>query len=62
MAQANAETDAAAIAESHDESGVDRTQIREMLALTPVERLRRLEGFVESTLVIRALNDRTAIR
>lgn len=62
MAEDHAETDAAAVTESHDERGVDRTQIREMLALTPVERLRRLEGFVESTLVIRALNDRTAIR
>lgn len=42
---------------SCDEQGVDRSQIREMLTLTPVERLRRLEAFVESTLVIRALNE-----
>lgn len=43
---------------AYDEQGVDRSQIREMLALTPVERLRRLEAFIESTLVIRALNER----
>jgi hypothetical protein len=38
-----------------DELGVDRSQIREMLALTPVERVRKLESF-ESVLEIRNLN------
>jgi hypothetical protein len=41
---------------AYDELGVDRSQIRAMLALTPVERLRWLESFVESVLEIRALN------
>ena len=40
-----------------DENGVDRAQIRAMLALTPEERLRRVEGFVESVLEIRELNE-----
>jgi hypothetical protein len=39
-----------------DEDGVDRAQIRAMLALTPEERLRRVEDFVESALEIRELN------
>lgn len=39
-----------------DESGVDRAQIREMLELTPIERLRRVEDFVTDVLTIRALN------
>lgn len=39
-----------------DASGVDRAQIRAMLALTPEERLRRVEEFVESALEIRELN------
>jgi hypothetical protein len=41
-----------------DENGVDRAQIRAMLALTPEERLRRIEGFVESALEIRELKER----
>ena len=39
-----------------DENGVDRAQIRAMLALTPEERLRKVEGFIESMLEIRELN------
>lgn len=39
-----------------DTNGVDRSLIREMLDLTPAERLRRLEGFVASILAIRELN------
>jgi hypothetical protein len=39
-----------------DESGVDRAQIRAMLALAPADRLRRVEEFVQSVLEIRALN------
>jgi len=39
-----------------DENGVDRAQILAMLALTPEERLRYVEEFVESALEIRDLN------
>ena len=39
-----------------DENGVDRAQIRAMLALSPEERLRRVEEFVESVLEIRERN------
>lgn len=45
-----------------DENGVDRAQIRAMLALTPEERLRRVEQFVESALEIRDLNEARALR
>lgn len=47
---------------SHDQSGIDRTLIRQMLALTPLERLRRLEEFVESVLFIRDLNEKRSLR
>jgi hypothetical protein len=39
-----------------DENGVDRTQIRAMLALAPAQRLQRLEGFLASVIEIRTLN------
>jgi hypothetical protein len=39
-----------------DENGVDRAQIRAMLVLTPLERLRFVEEFVESALEIRERN------
>ncbi len=39
-----------------DDEGVDRAQIRAMLALEPEERLRRVEAFVEAALEIRELN------
>ncbi len=39
-----------------DPAGVDRAQIRAMLALTPEERLRRVEELAESILEIRELN------
>ena len=45
-----------------DENGVDRAQIREMLALTPEERLKRVEDFVEAALEIRELNDARRVR
>lgn len=45
-----------------DENGVDRAQIRAMLALTPEERLRRVEEFVESVLEIRELNETRSVR
>ena len=39
-----------------DANGVDRAQIREMLALTPLERLERVEQFVADALEILSLN------
>lgn len=45
-----------------DRRGVDRAQIRRMLELSPLERLRWLEEFVESVVKIRRLNDKRAIR
>jgi hypothetical protein len=45
-----------------DENGVDRAQIRAMLALTPEERLRRLEGFIASVIEIRTLNEKPSAR
>ena len=45
-----------------DENGVDRAQIRAMLALTPEERLKRVEEFMESALEIRKLNDERPVR
>jgi hypothetical protein len=45
-----------------DENGVDRAQIRAMLALTPEERLRRVEEFVASALEIRELNEKRPVR
>jgi hypothetical protein len=39
-----------------DENGVDRAQIRAMLALSPEERLKLVEEFVESVLEIRERN------
>ena len=41
---------------------VDRAQIREMLALDPEERLRRVQEFVESALEIRDLNEKRPVR
>jgi hypothetical protein len=45
-----------------DANGVDRTQIRAMLELTPEERLRRVEEFLEAALEIRSLNATRALR
>ena len=39
-----------------DENGVDRAQIRAMLALSPEQRLKRVEDFVESVIEIRERN------
>jgi hypothetical protein len=39
-----------------DADGVDRTLIREMLALSPSERLRRLEDLVDMIQRIREIN------
>ena len=45
-----------------DESGVDREQIRAMLRLTPEERLRAVQEFVESAMEIRELNGARRVR
>jgi hypothetical protein len=45
-----------------DENGVDRAQIRAMLRLSPEERLRKVEEFVESMLEIRELNEPREVR
>lgn len=45
-----------------DDNGVDRAQIRAMLALSPEERLRRVEEFVEAALEIRELNAARPVR
>jgi hypothetical protein len=39
-------------ADAYDAEGVDRTLIREMLELTPLERLERLESFAELVLSV----------
>lgn len=48
--------DARPAAPDVDENGVDRVQIRAMLALAPEDRLRRVEEFLEAALEIRELN------
>ena len=45
-----------------DANGVDRAQIRAMLALTPEGRLRRIEEFVEGALEIWELNGPRPVR
>jgi hypothetical protein len=39
-----------------DENGVDLAQVRQMLDLTPAERLTRMAEFMNSLLTVRALN------
>lgn len=45
-----------------DANGIDRAQIRAMLALTPEQRLLRVEEFVESVALIRGLNEERPVR
>ena len=45
-----------------DENGVDRAQIRAMLALTPEQRLERVQEFLESAIEIRRLNAARPVR
>jgi hypothetical protein len=40
-----------------DENGVDRAQIRAMLALSPEERLRKAQDFINAMIEIRELNE-----
>jgi hypothetical protein len=44
-----------------DGQGVDRTQIRQMLTMTPAERLLRLQEMVEGILEIRERNVRRTL-
>ena len=46
----------------YDENGVDRTQIRAMLRLSPEQRLRYAQGFAEDTLRIWAQNGIRPVR
>lgn len=45
-----------------DENGVDRAQIRQMLDLTPAERLLVIENLADSIAEIRRLNGPSAVR
>lgn len=45
-----------------DENGVDPAQIREMLALTPAERLLVIQNLADSIAEIRRLNGTGAVR
>jgi hypothetical protein len=45
-----------------DENGVDLAQIREMLDLTPAERLLVVQNLVDSVAEIRALNGPRSLR
>lgn len=45
-----------------DENGVDRAQIREMLDLTPAERLLVIQNLADSIDAIRRLNGPSAVR
>jgi hypothetical protein len=46
----------AAPEEPYDAEGVDRSLIRELLDLTPIERVRRVESVAQSVLLLRELN------
>lgn len=52
----------AALDQAIDQSGIDRNQIRELLRLTPEQRLSRVEEFLESVLQIRQLNEERPVR
>lgn len=45
-----------------DQDGVDRAQIREMLDLTPAERLLVIQNLADSIAEIRRLNGPSAVR
>jgi hypothetical protein len=45
-----------------DEAGVDRAQIRAMLALSPEERLRLVEEFLDSVAETREANEAGPVR
>jgi hypothetical protein len=62
MGAMTARSTAPNLAMAVDQNGVDREQIRAMLRLTPEERLRRVEEFVDGVLAIRELNEKRPIR
>ena len=45
-----------------DENGVDRAQIRAMLALSPEERLARVQAFMESVFEIQEASEEGTVR
>ena len=45
-----------------DENGVDRSQIRQMLDLTPAQRLLVIQNFADSVAEILKLNGTSAVR
>jgi hypothetical protein len=45
-----------------DAQGVDRAQIRRMLALSPLERVRWLDAIVGDVLELRRLNEKRPVR
>ena len=51
-----------AIEPTIDRNGVDRVQIQRMLRLSPLERLRWIEEFMDSVVEIRRLNEKRTIR
>lgn len=61
MSQASNVTDLETVPEAFDDEGVDRSQIREMLKLSPSERLQRLEDLVDSILRVREANGFSSI-
>jgi hypothetical protein len=54
--------DAAPAPPDIDANGVDRAQIRAMLALTPAERLRTVQEFVDAAQAIRERNAARPVR
>jgi hypothetical protein len=62
MRDQSADTDLAPCEPDIDENGVDRAQIRQMLDLTPAERLLVLENLADSIAEIRRLNGPSAVR
>jgi hypothetical protein len=56
------DTEAFGSAPDVDEQGVDRAQIRRMLARSPSERLSWLEDFMASLAEIRAHNEKRQVR
>jgi len=45
-----------------DERGVDRAQVRRMLALSPLQRIEWLEALVRDIVAIRERNEKPAVR
>lgn len=52
---------ASRVASAYDANGVDRTLVREFLALTPAQRMARLEDFLESLATVRRGDSHAAV-